>query len=200
MLRSNPKQIEVFPKQDEVTPERPYGNFVKLPLGKHQVEKKWSCLLDFETFEPLPSEDLENKHGLSFSEIDLEKLEKIKIKRSIQIAFETPKTFKALSNKDEEETVRFLTAYWQPGYRNDLTLSFCGMCIKQGVSHKSVRRVIEEVCRRNGNSSLDTLEFLEKVDYQFTHRSNLQNLKGRSGIREIIEAINNSQPTQVQVK
>src|SRR5665648_32717 len=35
----NPKIIEVFPKQNEITSERPYGNFVKLPFGKHQVEQ-----------------------------------------------------------------------------------------------------------------------------------------------------------------
>ena len=45
MANLNPKQMEVFPKQNELTPEKPYGNFVKLPLGKHQVEGKWSRIL-----------------------------------------------------------------------------------------------------------------------------------------------------------
>ena len=42
LAKLNPKLIEVFPKQEEITPERPFGNFVKLPFGKHQVAGKWS--------------------------------------------------------------------------------------------------------------------------------------------------------------
>ncbi len=197
MANLNPKQMEVFPKQDELTPEKPYGNFVKLPLGRHQVEGKWSRILDVETFEPLPSEELENKHGLSFSEKDMEKLETMETKRNVQVMFEAPpQTVKKLSDKDEEKTIQFLTHYWQPGYRNDLTLSFCGMCIKQGISCESVKRVIEEVCKRTGTSSLDTSEFLGKVDYQFTHRMNVGNLKGTSGIREVVDAIRSRKTVQ----
>ena len=81
----SPKQVEVFPKQDEVTAERPFGNFVKLPFGFHQVEQKWSRLLDFATFEPLPLEKLEEKHGLSFSEKDMAKLESMETKRNVQV-------------------------------------------------------------------------------------------------------------------
>ncbi|MHA1631371.1 MAG: TOTE conflict system archaeo-eukaryotic primase domain-containing protein, partial [Candidatus Freyarchaeota archaeon] len=49
----DPRKAEVFPKQDELTEDRPFGNFVKLPLGFHRVEKKWSRFLDPESFEPL---------------------------------------------------------------------------------------------------------------------------------------------------
>lgn len=185
----SPKQVEVFPKQDEVTHERPYGNFVKLPFGKHQVECKWSKMLHLESFDPLPFEQLEGKHGLSFSDKDLEKLENIETKKSVQITFEAPTVFKKLSDKEEEKIACFLVKYWQPGYRNDLTLSFCGMCIKQDVSHDSARRVIREVCQRTCTSAFETSEFLQKVDYQFTHRLKIGNLKGISGIREVVEAI-----------
>jgi hypothetical protein len=196
----SPKQIEVFPKQDEITPERPFGNFVKLPFGKHQVEGKWSRMLDFDSFEPLPCEELENKHGLSFSEKDLEKIESLEIKKNVQVKFEAPIASKKLSSKDEEKTVSFLTRYWQPGYRNDLTLSFCGLCIKQGVSHESARRIIGEVCERTSTSALDTSEFLQKVDYQFTHRANIGSLKGSSGIREVVEAIKEKQIVKVNTR
>ena len=111
MANLNPKQIEVFPKQDSLTPQTPYGNFVNLPFGKHQVESKWSRMLDLDTFEPLPIEELENKHGLSFSEAETQKLENMETKKSVQIAFETPKTFKKLSSQDQENTVNTLTKY-----------------------------------------------------------------------------------------
>jgi len=185
----SPKAVEVFPKQDELSPERPFGNFVKLPFGKHQAAGKWSRLLDFGTFEPLPLEELESKHGLSFSEADMAQLESMETKRNVQITFELPKTFRKLGDKDEEKTVAFLTRYWREGYRNDLTLSFCGFCIKNGVKFESAARVISEVCRRTNTSSADTAEFLAKVAYQYQHRRNIGNLKGSSGIREVIEAI-----------
>ena len=189
MANLSPKQIEVFPKQDTLTPQTPYGNFVKLPFGKHQVEGKWSRILDLDTFEPLPIEELENKHGLSFSEADMQKLEKMETKKNVQIAFEAPKTTKKLTSQDEEKSVQFLTGIWREGYRNDLMLSFCGMCIKKGVSHESARRIMEEVCKRTNTPTIETTEFLSKVDYQFKHRTNIVNLKGSSGIREVIEAI-----------
>ncbi len=61
MANLNPKNIEVFPKQEELTADRPFGNFVKLPFGKHQTARKWSRMLDFDTFQPLPLEELESK-------------------------------------------------------------------------------------------------------------------------------------------
>lgn len=196
MANLNPKQMEVFPKQSELTAEKPYGNFVKLPFGKHQIEGKWSRMLDVETFEPLPSEEIENKHGLSFCEKDLKKLDAMETKRNVQVMFEAPQSFKQLSEADEEQTVQFLIRYWLPGYRNDLTLSFCGMCIKQGIGCESAKRVIKEVCKRAGTSSLDTSEFLGKVNYQFTHRLSIGNLKGASGIRDVVDAICNSKKVQ----
>ncbi len=43
---------EIFPKQEGTTKDKPFGNLVKMPLGKHQVSGKRSCFLD-ENFEPL---------------------------------------------------------------------------------------------------------------------------------------------------
>ena len=70
----NPKQIEVFPKQTEITKDRPFGNFVKLPCGMHQVEKKWSRILNHTTFEPLPYSTLFEFRGISFNEVDIAKI------------------------------------------------------------------------------------------------------------------------------
>lgn len=188
MANLNPKLIEVFPKQNEITPETPYGNFVKLPFGKHQVEQKYSKMLDFNSFEPVSLIELENKHGLSFLEKDIEKMASFNIKKSVQTVFEVPKTFKKLSNKDEEKSVCFLLKYWKPGFRNDLEISFLGMCIKEGVNYESAKRIISEVCTRSNTSVSETENALSKVDYHYDNRLNV-NLKGRSGIQEVIETI-----------
>lgn len=186
----NPKQIEVFPKQNEITPERPYGNFVKLPFGKHQVEQKNSRMLNLDTFEPEPLDKLNDKIGLSFSEADLTEIEKMQTKNTVQMAFTVLANDKTLNPKDAEETIKFLCKYWKNGYRNELVLSFCGMCIKKGITHESAKTVINQVCLQTGTSDFDRAEFLQKVDYQYTNRKNIGNLKGITGIKEVIQAIN----------
>lgn len=50
--------VEVFPKQDRL--EGGFGNTIRLPLGLHQEAKKWSKILDPETFKPLPNEAILN--------------------------------------------------------------------------------------------------------------------------------------------
>lgn len=179
----SPKTIEVFPKQDEVNADRQFGNFVKLPFGKHQVEGKWSKLLDFDTFEHLPFEELENKHGLSFSEKDMVKLESMETKRNVQVTFELPKAFKTLSDSEEEKAVSFLCKYWREGARNQLEMYFLGLCLKKGVSFESAKRIISEVADRTNDPEKQAR--LDLVEYHYRDRLNVS-LKGCSGIREII--------------
>jgi hypothetical protein len=48
-LGKNATEIEVFPKQDEVS-KNDYGNAVRLPFGYHQSKDVWSKRLDLTTF------------------------------------------------------------------------------------------------------------------------------------------------------
>lgn len=184
MANLTPQQVEVFPKQAELTQDRPYGNFVKLPFGKHQVENKWSRPLDVETFEPLPYSSILDIFGASLSEADLSEIESFETKKHVQTAFKLPKTFKPLSDREEEKAVKFLCKYWREGYRNQLAMFFVGLCLKKGVSYESARHIIEEVADRANDEEKQTR--LELVNYHYRNRLNC-NLKGASGIREIIE-------------
>lgn len=47
-----PEKVEAFPKQGTVTPERPYGNLIKLPLGVHRATNR-RCALLSDTFTPV---------------------------------------------------------------------------------------------------------------------------------------------------
>jgi hypothetical protein len=183
MANLNPKNIEVFPKQEELTADRPFGNFVKLPFGKHQTARKWSRMLDFDTFQPLPLEELESKHGLSFSDEDMATLEGMETKRNVQVTFELPKAFKPLSDGEEEKAVRFLCKYWREGARNQLEMCFLGLCIKKGVSFESAKRIISQVADRTKDAEKQAR--LDLVAYHYRSRGNVS-LKGSSGIREII--------------
>ena len=181
----NPSKVEVFPKQDELTEDRPFGNFVKLPLGFHRIEKKWSCFLDTETFEPLEPDILPEVSGISFSEADTQEILRLASqKKAVQVKLDLPATFRPLPDREEEKVVRFLCKYWKPGYRNQLEMSFLGFCIKKGVSHDSAYRIIDEVTLRTRDE--ERSERLRLVDYHYRNRLNVP-LKGVSGLREIIE-------------
>ena len=181
----SPKQVEVFPKQTELTKDRPYGNFVKLPLGFHQVEKKWSRLLDPKTFEPLPNEALLNCWGISFSEADMAKAMRFEDKTHIQATLVLPENFKPLKNREEEKAAKFLAKYWRPGYRNKLEMAFLGFCLKKGVNYESARRIIEKVCETTGDEEKQARLQLVKYHYGTRRRLGSQ-LVGVSGLREIV--------------
>jgi hypothetical protein len=182
------KDIEVFPKQNALSSDRPYGNFVKLPFGKHQIEQKWSRLLDFDTFEPLTPEEIGNKHGLSFGEDELEKIRSLITKETPQTVSTTlgsPFKFKSLKNRQEERCVRWLCRYWKTGHRNDVEYPFLGLCIKKGVSKESANRIIREVCSRTNTTKEDTENALRKVEYHYSSRTKVR-LLGKSGLRTIV--------------
>jgi len=181
----SPKQVEVFPKQSEITKEQPYGNLVKLPFGFHQVELKWSQALDFETFQPLSSNVLLEKWGLSLSEADTAKILRFKDKRDVQAAFDLPRGNKPLKSGGEEKAVKFLIKYWRKGQRNQLELAFLGYCIKRGVSHESAMRIIARVCDLTRDE--EKAARLRLVDYHYQNRRSLgSGLMAVSGLREIV--------------
>lgn len=182
----NPKEVEVFPKQTELTKDRPYGNFVKLPLGFHQEERKWSRILDPETFEPLPVEALLSCWGISFSEVDIAKIMGFTDKTHVQATLALPESFKPLKNREEEKAVEFLAKYWRPGCRNRLEMAFLGFCLKKGVGYESARRIMERVCEITGDEEKQAR--LQLVKYHYGNRRSLgSRLVGVSGLREIVK-------------
>jgi len=183
----DPRKVEIFPKQNQLTAELPYGNLIKLPLGFHKVAGKWSRFLDFHTFEPIGiplSELLSSVVGISFSDADNEKMLGFGEKRDVQTKFELPKNFKPLSDQEEERAVQFLCRYWKSGWRNRLELSFLGWCIKKGISYECAYRILREVADRTSDE--EKISRLNLVDYHYKNRLNVP-LKGKSGLREIIE-------------
>lgn len=186
----NPKLVEVFPKQTEVTKNRPYGNLVKVPLGLHRKGGKWSCFLDLETFKPLPKTSILNVQGISFSEADLASICKFEDKKHVQIKFDLPKNYKPLKNREEAKIVRFLGKYWQPGNRNRLEMAFLGWCLKRGVSFESAYRIVEQLTTLTNDE--ERSQRLQLVTYHYqARRSMTAKLLGIAGLKEIVhEALN----------
>jgi len=184
----NPKLVEVFPKQEKLSEVRPFGNFVKLPLGKHQVHAKFSCFLDIETFEPLPSNCLFDVQGVSFPETDIRRILGFSRKTHVQAKFDLPKNYKPLDDSEEEKIVRFLVKYWAPGNRNQVEMAFLGWCLKRGVAHESTRRIIQRVVDLTGDE--ETGSRLQLVDYHYRNRRSLgAQLLGLSGLRKIVREV-----------
>jgi len=185
----SPKLVEVFPKQDRLTEFRPFGNFVKLPLGRHQVVGKWSKLLDLETMAPLPHQVLCNVQGVSFSNKEIDGfLSKHTYKTHVAMKLDASKLVEPLKDNEEPKIVRLLVKYWQPGYRNQLELYFLGWAMKRGISYESARRVIDAVTTCTGDEEKQAR--LDLVDYHYKNRASmLPELKGATGLREVISAV-----------
>jgi len=182
----NPKQVEVFPKQTELTKDRPYGNLVKLPLGLHRKAKKWSRFLNLQSFEPLPTSCVFNAQGVSFLESELAMICSFEDKKHVQIKFQLPKNYKPLKNKEEEKIVKFLAKYWKPGNRNKLEMAFLGYCLKKGVSFESAHRIIDQVIITTGDEERG--QRLQLVKYHYKNRLNITpQLLGISGLKQIVK-------------
>jgi predicted transcriptional regulator len=65
--------VELFPKQDEIE-EDGFGNLMKIPLGLHQQEKKWSCFLNPDTSEPLALENVLEIQGCTLLEREISQI------------------------------------------------------------------------------------------------------------------------------
>ncbi|MGB9740854.1 MAG: TOTE conflict system archaeo-eukaryotic primase domain-containing protein [Candidatus Bathyarchaeales archaeon] len=184
----NPREVEVFPKQTELTKDRPYGNFVKLPLGKHQAAGKWSRLLNPENFEPLANEVLLDCWGISFSESDIAKILAFKEKESVQVSLKLADVLQSLPSEEEERAAEILARYWRRGYRNRLEMAFLGYCLKKGVSYESARRIIEKVCDLTNDE--EKAARLKLVEYHYRNRRGLgAKLAGASLISEVIKEV-----------
>jgi len=184
----NPKLVEVFPKQTALTADRPYGNFVKLPLGKHQACGRWSRFLDLETFEPLPSNCLSEVQGLNFSERTVQKILSFEEQKHIQIKLTTPSKQINLEGKEEIRIVNFLAKYWKPGRRNQLELYFLGWAMKKGITYESALRIIDAVIIATQDEEKQARLDLVKYHYR-TRGSMLPELKGITGLREIVRGL-----------
>ena len=178
----NPKLIEVFPKQTELTKDRPFGNLVKLPLGLHRVAEKWSFFLDFETLKPLPNNCILDVRGVSFPETDLVAICEFEEKKHVQVRLQLPKNPKLLESKEKEKIAAFLGRYWRRGSRNRLEMAFLGWAIKRGISHQSAKQIVAKVVQL-ANDEEASLR-LRLVDYHYRNRRSMATqLVGSSGVR-----------------
>ena len=106
---------EIFPKQFELTQDKPYGNLVKMPLGIHRVVDKRSVLLHPITYELMSFEDSKN-FLQSFSNRErkiIPKYEKEKVE-SHEVKYSNPIVKKEM----DEDTQRMINMGSSAGKRH----------------------------------------------------------------------------------
>ena len=145
----NPREVEVFPKQTELSEGRRYGNFVKLPLGKHQAAGKWSRLLNPEDFKPLPNDVLLYCWGISFSESDYARIMGFEEKRGVQTTLAFHKNFKH-RQRPAAPCIDGLLLGVNEGYRNEAALRIsCFFLNFRGENPEKVWAKLKEWNMRN---------------------------------------------------
>jgi len=114
---NNPK-IELFPKQAQLDKEG-FGNLMKIPSGLHQQSKKWSCLLNPQTFEPLPIESILEIEGCSLPDREIAEIKRITEREKPSYWFERKAEAKEPYMGEEPPCVRAILEGVEEGMRNE---------------------------------------------------------------------------------
>jgi len=125
-----------------------YGNAVKLPLGFHRVEKKWSKFLDPETLNPIDSiEALENIVGASFLEKELREI--LEIARKEQKWFSQERVSGRYHGPDPP-CIRALFNGVKEGTRNEAAIRLASYLLNfKGLKLENVWRILKTWNKRN---------------------------------------------------
>lgn len=163
--KSGDPHVEVFPKQDKLSKDRPLGNLLRLPLGMHPATEKDTFFADYQGgWETGPELDPEE---LLARKVDLADL-------AVLVEEEEPL----------QEIASLLTPFWTSGQRHHLALCVSGYLANLGWSEENVLTLIEELYERTNDGDLDNQ--LEAVTDTFKKVSKGQKVLGFQGLAEIL--------------
>lgn len=126
-------KCECFPKQNRLSPNQPFGNLLKVPLGLHPKTQNRSRFVD-------PANGWEGGQDLEplavlASRVSPEQLEQL-------LAPRTP----------AEQAVGLLTPHWQEGNRHDLSLALAGLAASSGWIQANTEDLISAMCEATGDT------------------------------------------------
>jgi energy-coupling factor transporter ATP-binding protein EcfA2 len=159
--------VECFPKQDRLTGNKPKGNLLKIPLGKHPKINKWSVFVDtggdWEEGEPAnPLEVLR----LRVKPEDVEAL----------VAGEGVNPLESIA--------QLISPYWVSGIRHDLALYLCGFLANEGWTAEQASELVQIICELTGDSELPNR--LQTVKTTFERYTDGKKIRGRQGLAETL--------------
>lgn len=176
-----PDRVECFPKQGVITPERPYGNLIKLPLGTHRATGRRATLLT-DQFEPLiEGTEIDQLEGLA--RVNLALVQKLAATHSTSGARYDSADFRGPPHKaDGARSVTssgfvpapypcfaaLSTARYREGERNTLLFTLSKHLANQGQPRAFTELVAERQAGRcvaaDGRTPLPLAEWAQVVD------------------------------------
>jgi predicted transcriptional regulator len=115
--KSGVSNVEVFPKQAEIK-EGGFGNLIKLPLGLHRKDQKWSRFLD-SNFDPLPAEALPEVTPTTLLDHDVSQIKQMLEERHGKEWFDYKEKIKTAYKGPDPPCITRLLEGAQEGNRNE---------------------------------------------------------------------------------
>lgn len=137
---------EIFPKQYELTEEKPYGNLVKLPLGIHQVVNKRSMLLHPTTYELMDFERSMN-FLYTFSKRPIKDIPKY-IREEIIKTIESKSSIPIVKKEMDESTKKLIEKGKKAGNRHPTCFGIIKDLYNKGWKEEEI---IKEALKFNSN-------------------------------------------------
>lgn len=163
--KSGDPHVEVYPKQDKLTPSNPLGNLLRLPLGQHPTTHNKTFFVDpYNGWEGGP-------------EKPAEKLLEWRVSLAQMRQFVQEKDPKA-------QVLALLSPYWTGGQRHDMALYVSGYLASLGWTEESVVSLVTELTDEVGEGDLDNL--IECVTDTFAKVYKAQNVRGFDGLATLL--------------
>ncbi|MEQ9617820.1 MAG: AAA family ATPase [Deltaproteobacteria bacterium] len=168
--------VEVFPKQDSITPPG-VGHYINLPyFGTLTREPENRVMVDFKYFRPLGFEKY------------------LKIARENRTSRETldnaynklvPKTSHTWADR-KEMIIEILSGNWSEGQRQNLALYFAGFARKHNISWADTREIILGAASNCGDD--ETRQRLDAIKSTYNKKLKDASIKGYTGLQEILSS------------
>jgi len=159
---SGDPHVEVFPKQESLTPSSPLGNLVKLPLGEHPKTHNRSIFVDRENgWEAGPEVD---PISVLSAKVDFEILEE-----------------SLVGTSPLERMTLLLGGYWTSGERHNLALALSGFLASLGWAKDDVTELIQSLIDDYGG---DPENLLDCVTTTFKRLTANQTVQGFGALNE----------------
>lgn len=162
--KSGDPHVEVYPKQEKLTPSNPHGNLLRLPLGQHPTTHNKTLFVDpFNGWEDGPAKPPEDLLKWRVSLADLRK--------------------KVEEVDPEEQLVGLLAPYWADGQRHEMALYTAGYLASLGWTEEAVVDLVTQLTDQTGGD-LDNL--VECVTDTFEKMYKNENIRGFEGLSQML--------------
>lgn len=162
--KSGDPHVEVYPKQDKLTPSNPLGNLLRLPLGQHPTTHNKTLFVDpFNGWEDGPEKSPEKLLQWRTTLAEMRK--------------------KVVERDPEEQLVAILLPYWSDGQRHEMALYTAGYLASLGWTEQGVIDLVTQLTEETGGD-LDNL--VECVTDTFQKMYKNESIRGFEGLAHIL--------------